>query len=60
MTTTNILKSLLIAVLLSCASAHAGDAMRAAARGSNTTAPFKVSALSCQLVEGQIRCTFGG
>jgi hypothetical protein len=59
MTTTKILKSLLIAALLSCASAHADDAIPSALEDGKTTASFKVSEMQCQLVEGQIRCTFG-
>jgi hypothetical protein len=59
MTTTKILKSLLIASLLSCASAHANDSTNVAAEDSKTTASFKVSELKCKLIEGQVRCTFG-
>ena len=59
MTLTKILKSLLIAALLSCASAHADDAIDFALEDGKTTAPLKISDVHCQLVEGQIRCTFG-
>ncbi len=60
MTATKILKSLLIAALLSCGSARADDTSYLGVDDGNTTASFKVSALRCQLLEGQIRCTFGG
>ena len=60
MTATKILKSLLIAALLSCASAHAGEARQVAVEDGDSTTSFKVSEVRCQLVEGQIRCTFGG
>jgi hypothetical protein len=59
MTTTTILKSLLIAALLSCASAHANDSANVAAEGGKATASFKVSELQCKRVENQVRCTFG-
>jgi hypothetical protein len=51
MPTTKILKSLLVAMLLSCTSAYAGG---------DTSDSFKVSDLRCKFVEGQVRCTFSG
>jgi len=60
MTAPKILKSLLIAAALSCASAHADDATYSAPEEGKTTASFKISDLRCELVQGQIRCTFGG
>jgi hypothetical protein len=57
MTSTSILKSLLVAALLSCASAHAGDRTSEAGE---TAGSFTVSELHCQVVGGQVRCTFGG
>ena len=59
MTATKTLKSLLIAALLSCASASADDATPSGLEDGKTTASFKLSEVRCQLVEGQIRCTFG-
>jgi hypothetical protein len=59
MTATKILKSLLIAALLSCASAHADEASQVIVDDGQTAASFKVSEVRCQVVEGQIRCTFG-
>ena len=59
MITTRILKSLLIAALLSCTSAHAADAVGFALEDGKTAAPLRVSDLRCKLVEAQIRCTFG-
>jgi hypothetical protein len=59
MTAPKILKSLLIAVLLCCVSAHAAEATYSAQEDGKTTASYTVSELNCQLVEGQIRCTFG-
>jgi hypothetical protein len=60
MTTANTLKSLLIAVLLSCASAHANEPARFDAQDGETSASFKLSDMQCQLIEAQVRCTFGG
>jgi hypothetical protein len=60
MTTANTLKSLLIAVLLSCASARASEPARFDAQDGETSASFKLSELQCRLIEGQVRCTFGG
>ena len=57
--TTKILKSLVIAALLSCAGAHAKDPVYPASADGASTESFQVSELRCQLVEGQIRCTFG-
>ena len=60
MTATRILRSLLIAALLSCASAHAGAAVAFDLEDRRTTAPFKISDMTCKVVEGQIRCSWGG
>jgi hypothetical protein len=51
MNAARILESLLIAALLSCASAQASEVT-----GSTRIA---VSELRCNLVQGQVRCTFG-
>jgi hypothetical protein len=59
MTAPTILKSLVIAALLSCAWAYADDAIDSSVEDGKTTAPIKVSELRCALVEGQVRCTFG-
>jgi hypothetical protein len=60
MTTTRILKSLLIAALLTAASAHAGDnAIRVTMEDGKTVAQFKIGDSSCELVDGQIRCSLG-
>lgn len=56
MSASKILKSLLIAALLSCTWAHANEATT---DDGNAIAAFKVSEMRCQLVEGQVRCTFG-
>lgn len=60
MTTANNLKSVLIAVLLSCASAYANEPARFDAQDGETSASFKPSDMQCQVIEGQVRCTFGG
>jgi hypothetical protein len=60
MTTANTLKSLLIAVLLSCGSARANEQVRFDVQDGETSASFKLSDMQCQLIEGQVRCTFGG
>ena len=60
MTTTRILKSLLIAALLAAASAHAADnAIRVTMEDGKTVAQFKIGDSNCELVDGQIRCTLG-
>jgi len=60
MTTTQILKSLLIAALLTAASAHAAQrAIYATMEDGRTAAQFKIGDSNCELVEGQIRCTLG-
>lgn len=60
MTTTRILKSLLIAALLTTASAHAGDdAIRVTMEDGKTVAQFKIGDSNCELIDGQIRCTLG-
>jgi len=56
---TKILKSLLTAALLSCAAGYANDAVYPVPGQGEAAAPFKVSELQCQVVEGQLRCTFG-
>ena len=59
MTTTRILKSLLIAALL-IASAHAADnAIRVTMEDGKTVAQFKIGDSNCELVDGQIRCSLG-
>ena len=56
--TNTTLKSLLIAALLSAASAHAADdVIQMAFEDGKTIAQFKVGDSSCVLVDGQIRCT---
>jgi hypothetical protein len=59
MTSASILKSLLVAALLSCAAAHAGDRLPVASEDGEPASSFKVSKLRCEVVEGQVRCTFG-
>ena len=60
MTTTQILKSLLIAALLTAASAHSAEsAMYVTTEDGGTVAQLKVGDSNCELVEGQIRCTLG-
>ena len=60
MTTTKILKSLLIATLLASAAAHAADnSIRVAMEDGKTIAQFKIGDTDCVLVDGQIRCSFG-
>ena len=60
MTTTKILKSLLIAALLASASAHAADnSIQVAMEDGKTIAQFKIGDSDCVLVDGQIRCSFG-
>jgi hypothetical protein len=55
--TTTTLKSLLIAALLSAASAHAADdVIQMAFEDGKAIAQFKVGDSSCVLVDGQIRC----
>jgi hypothetical protein len=58
MTTTKILKSLLMAALPVSASAHAADdAIPVAMEDGKTVAQFKIGDSRCVLVNGQIRCT---
>jgi len=60
MTTTKILKSLLIAALLACTSAHAAhNAIQADMEDGKTVAEFKIGDADCVLVDGQIRCSLG-
>lgn len=60
MTTTKILKSLLIAALLAAASAQATDnAIQVAIEDGKTVAQFKIGDSNCELIDGQIRCTLG-
>ena len=62
MTTTNILKSLLIAALLVSASTYAADQspILVAMEDGKTIAQFKIGDSNCTLVDGQIRCTLNG
>jgi len=58
MTTTKILKSLLIAALITAASAQAADdTIRVAMEDGKTVAQFKIGDSNCELIDGQIRCT---
>ena len=58
MTTTKILKSLLIATLLGCAAAHAADdSIQVAMEDGKAIAQFKIGDSRCVLIDGQIRCT---
>ena len=58
MTTIQILKSLLIAVLLAAASAHAAESsIQVAMEDGKTIARFKIGGSNCTLIDGQIRCT---
>jgi len=58
MTTTKILKSLLIAALMTAASAQAADdTIRVAMEDGKTVAQFKIGDSNCELIDGQIRCT---
>jgi hypothetical protein len=60
MTTTKILKSLLIAALLVAASAQATDhTIQVAIEDGKTVAEFKIGDSNCELIDGQIRCTLG-
>ena len=60
MTTTRILKSLLIAGLLTAGSVHAADnAIRVSMEDGKTIAQFKIGDSNCELIDGQIRCTLG-
>jgi hypothetical protein len=60
MTTTKILKSLLIAALLVAASAQATDnTIQVAIEDGKTVAQFKIGDSNCELIDGQIRCTLG-
>ena len=60
MTTTKILKSLLIATLLASAPAHAADdSIQVAMEDGKTVAQFKIGDSRCVLADGQIRCTLG-
>jgi hypothetical protein len=58
MTTTKILKSLLIAALLSAAAAHAADQtpIVIALEDGKQVASFKVGDFDCVLKDAQIRC----
>ena len=60
MTSTKILKSLLIATLLACAIAHAADQtpIQVAMEDGKTVAQFKIGDSNCTLINGQIRCTW--
>ena len=60
MTTTQILKSLLIASLFTVVSAHAsGNPIQVTMEDGKTVAQFKIGDSSCELIDGQIRCTLG-
>ena len=60
MTTTRILKSLLIAALLIAGSANAADSpILVTMEDGKTVAQFKIGDSNCELVDGQIRCTLG-
>ena len=60
MTTTQILKSLLIATLLTAASGYAADgAIHVTMEDGKTVAQFKIGDSNCELIDGQIRCTLG-
>ncbi len=58
MTATRIVKSFVIAILLSCGSVHAAG-MTGSGTQDGATAPVKVADLRCERVENQVRCTFG-
>jgi hypothetical protein len=60
MTTSKILKSLLIAALLASAAANAADqsSIQVAMEDGKTVAQFKIGDSECKLVDGQIRCTW--
>jgi hypothetical protein len=59
MTTSNILKSLLMAILLASAHAQAADnSVRVAMEDGKTIAQFQIGDSNCTLVDGQIRCTW--
>jgi hypothetical protein len=58
MTTTKILKSLLIAALLASATAYADQSpIQVAMEDGKTIAQFKVGDSRCVLIDDQIRCT---
>jgi serine/threonine protein phosphatase PrpC len=58
MTTTKILKNLLIAALLASASAYADQTpIQVAMEDGKTIAQFKVGDSRCMLIDDQIRCT---
>jgi hypothetical protein len=58
MTTTKLMKSLTIAALLACVSAHAADnSIMIALEEGKQVASFKVGDSSCVLKNDQIRCT---
>ena len=60
MTTTKILKSLLMAALLAATSAQATDnTIQVAMEDGKTVAQFKIGDSNCELIDGQIRCTLG-
>jgi len=60
MTTTKILKSLLITALLAGATAHAADqSIVIAMEEGKQVATFKVGDWRCALADGQVRCTPG-
>ena len=60
MTTTQILKSLLIAALYTAVSAHAaGNPIQVTMEDGKTVAQFKIGDSNCELIDGQMRCTLG-
>jgi hypothetical protein len=59
MTSTKILQSLLIAALLASATAHADQSpIQVAMEDGKTIAQFKIGDTDCELIDGQIRCTW--
>lgn len=60
MTTTKILKSLLVTTLLASATSYATDnTIRVAMEDGKTVTQFKIGDSDCTLVDGQLRCTWG-
>ena len=58
MTTTNLIKSLVIAALFACVSAHAADTSIVIAQEDGAqTAAFKLNGSACVLKNDQIRCS---
>jgi hypothetical protein len=60
MTTTQMLKSLLIAALMAAGFAQATDnTIQVAMEDGKTVAQFKIGDSNCELIDGQIRCSLG-